>query len=84
MRYRFCNLADDLDISDIGFGAEQFKPKAGTPPATVFAHKYVRPDLRPDPNSDAEFWIPRGVGYDLSGFVKSKEAGARIVNLSKM
>lgn len=39
-------------------------------------HPFVRPDIRPPVG---EYFTPRGVGYDLAGFVESKEAGARIV-----
>lgn len=79
---QFVIVADNLSISDIGFGEDGFKPTVQEHPRKdIPAHAYVRPDLRPDPNSDAEFWTPRGVGYDLSGFVKSKEAGARIISM---
>lgn len=33
------------------------------------------------PDGGGEYWSPRGVGYDLSGFVRSKEAGERIVSM---
>ena len=42
--------------------------------------KYVRPDLRP---AEGEYWSPRGIGYDLSGFVKSKQAGERLLQIVK-
>ena len=38
--------------------------------------KYERPDLKP---AEGEYWSPRGIGYDLSGFVKSKQAGERLL-----
>jgi hypothetical protein len=44
------------------------------------AHKYVVPDLRP---TTAEYFRPRGIGYDLAGFVKSKQAGERILEIVK-
>lgn len=33
-------------------------------------------DIRPE---EGEYWRSRGVGYDLSGFVKTKSAGERIL-----
>ena len=50
-------------------------PRNGTP-----KWKYVRPDLRP---AYGEYWSPRGIGYDLSGFVKSKQAGERLLDIVK-
>lgn len=41
---------------------------------------YVAPDERPE---DGEYWTSRGVGYDLSGFVKSKPAGERLLRMVK-
>ena len=46
----------------------------------VKKHAFHAPDVRPEVG---EYWSPRGIGYDLSGFVKSKEAGERIVNMFK-
>ena len=43
--------------------------------------KYVAPDKRP---KDGEYWKSRGVGYDLSGFVKSKLAGERLLRMVKL
>lgn len=42
---------------------------------------YVAPDSRPE---DGEYWNSRGVGYDLSGFVKSKLAGERLLRMVKL
>ena len=50
------------------------------PRASIPAHEYMSPDIRPE---YGEFWNPRGVGYDLSGFVKSKQAGERILEMVK-
>ena len=50
-------------------------PRKGTP-----KHKFVRPDIRPE-NGIGDFCNPRGVGYDLACFVKSKEAGQRITDM---
>ncbi|MDD4187506.1 MAG: hypothetical protein PHX04_01875 [Bacilli bacterium] len=87
----FVILADGLNVSRMGFGtgkkdAEgkdifaypillQAHPRKGIP-----SHEFVRPDIRPE-NGIGEFCKPRIVGYDLACFVKSKEAGARIVNM---
>lgn len=76
----FVILADGIGRSRIGFGSPavfpelQPHPRAGTP-----KHLYVRPDVKPE--QGGEYWQPRGVGYDLSGFVKCKEAGERIVQM---
>ncbi len=39
---------------------------------------YELPDVRPE---YGEYWQPRGIGYDLSGFVKCKQAGIRILEM---
>lgn len=39
---------------------------------------YELPDIRPE---YGEYWQPRGIGYDLSGFVKCKQAGIRILEM---
>ena len=79
----FVILADGLTKSRIGFGSSDdspaFYPELQTHPRRgIPSHEYVRPDVRPDVG---EYWSPRGVGYDLSGFVKSKDAGERIVKM---
>ncbi|MGM9878178.1 MAG: hypothetical protein ACI33S_05985 [Bacilli bacterium] len=50
-------------------------PRKGT-----LKHKFVRPDIRPG-NGEGDFCNPRGVGYNLTCFVKSKEAGQRITDM---
>jgi hypothetical protein len=63
-------------------------PMVGEHPRRDIAkHEYVRPDIRPD-DGIGEFWEPRGVGHDghapnISGFVKSKQAGERILEWFK-
>ena len=42
---------------------------------------YECEDKRPE--SGGEYWSSRGVGYDLAGFVVSREAGERILNMVK-
>lgn len=81
----FVILADGLKESGIGFGTGtsdvytypklQAHPRKG-----ISKHKFVRPDIRPE-NGIGEFCKSRGVGYDLACFVKSKEAGKRIVDM---
>jgi len=76
----FVILSDDLTHSAISFGEERFTPQLQTHPRLgIPKHEYVRPDIRPE--TEGDFWAPRGIGYDLSGFVKSKEAGARIIDM---
>jgi len=61
-------------------------PTVGEHPRRDIAkHEYVKPDIRPD-DGIGEFWTPRGVGHDghspnISGFVKSKQAGERILEM---
>lgn len=43
---------------------------------------YTRPDKRPS-SGIGEYFKPRGVGYDLAGFVESKLAGERIIEMFK-
>lgn len=50
-------------------------PRRGIP-----AHDLVIPDIRPE-EKDSDYCYPRGVGYDLACFVKSKEAGERITEM---
>ena len=45
------------------------------------AWHYEKPDVKP--NGGGEYWKPRGIGYDLSGFVKSKQAGERLLETVK-
>lgn len=86
----FVLLADGQRKSGIGFGTGkkdengktifeypelQVHPRKGIP-----WHKWVQPDPRPE---YGEYWNPRGIGYDLSGFVKSKQAGERLLTMVK-
>ena len=48
-------------------------PREGIP-----KHPLVIPDIRPE---EGDYCYPRGVGYDLACFVKSKEAGERITEM---
>lgn len=51
-------------------------PRLGTP-----KWHYELPDIKPE--TGGEFWNPRGIGYDLSGFVKCKQAGERLLETVK-
>lgn len=73
----FIILADGLSQSRIGFD-DYFPERQPHPRQGIPKHEYVRPDIRP---REGEYWLPRGVGYDLSGFVKCKDAGERIVKM---
>ena len=53
----------------------QKHPRKGIP-----WHPYDFPDPRPE---YGEYWSPRGIGYDLSGFVQSKKAGERLLEMVK-
>lgn len=44
------------------------------------SHKWIQLDVRPE---YGEYWRSRGIGYDLSGFVKSKPAGERLLLMVK-
>lgn len=54
----------------------QEHPRKGIP-----WHPYIWPD--PKPENGGEYWTSRGIGYDLSGFVKSKKAGERLLQMVK-
>lgn len=76
-------LTDGLDISAIGTqnGPKTEYPKRiEHPRKDIPKWKYEWPDPRPE---EGEYFSPRGVGYDLAGFVKSKAAGERIIELAK-
>lgn len=87
---QFVILADGLTKSRIGYGTNRKDAKGETifeyptlqehPRKDIPKHKYVRPDVRPV-NGIGEFCNPRGVGYDVACFVKSKEAGQRITDM---
>ncbi len=74
----FLLLPDYMEQSTIGLGENSEKPIVEKHPREgILKHTYKRPDVKPE--NGGEFWSPRGIGYDLSGFVKSKEAGERVV-----
>ena len=87
---KFIILKDGLKKSSVGLATQKNDKDGNTiyefpllsvhPRKGVLKHPYVRPDIRPD-NGIGEFATPRGVGYDIACFVKSKEAGKRIVEM---
>lgn len=79
----FVILGDGIKECPIMFGNEKYKPKLQKHPRVgKWPHEFVRPDIVPK-GIEGEFWDPRGIGYDLSGFVKTKAAGERIVKMVK-
>lgn len=78
----FVILADGLTESSFSFGENKWKPILVKHPRNgTMKHEYIRPDE--PPIDGGEWWNPRGVGYDLSGFVKCKQAGERIIAMIK-
>lgn len=86
----FVILSDDIRKSSIGFGTDKKDENGNTifeyperqehPRKGIPWHPWVAPDPRPE---YGEYWSPRGIGYDLSGFVKSKQAGERLLEMVK-
>ena len=90
---RHCKLTFEIR-SDNGKGIVQYgsHPENPSDPNSEsvmeYAHRIAHPrsgvsawhwepkDIRPE---EGEYWSSRGVGYDLSGFVKTKAAGERIL-----
>lgn len=77
-------MADDHTSYEKGIAIEKgdfvypivgFHPREG-----ILTHELHVPDVRPE-DGVGEFCIPRGVGYDLACFVKSRESGNRIVSM---
>lgn len=89
-KHTFVILSDGIKVSAIGFGKGtdsdgktifeypelQEHPRKGIP-----WHPWVQEDPRPE--NGGEYWKPRGIGYDLSGFIKSKKAGERLLEIVK-
>lgn len=75
----FYIVSDHLSVSTIGHGDPAVFPEVSPHPrAHVPAHNLVVPD---NPPPEGEYFAPRGVGYDLAGFVRCKQAGERIVQM---
>lgn len=78
----FVILADDVvDSKDYKEGNTDY-PLVNEHPNKIDRMVWFAPDIRPDV-PDADFFNSRGIGYDLAGFVKSKEAGERIIKMTK-
>lgn len=86
----FVILADDIRKSSFGFGTNQKNERGETifeypelqphPRKGIPWHPYTFTDPRPE---YGEYWSSRGIGYDLSGFIKSKQAGERLLMMVK-
>lgn len=83
----FMVLADGLEKSSIGTYASKNSKEAEFPiriehPRKAVGPKweYEWPDLKPE---YGEYFASRGIGYDLAGFVKSRQAGERIVEMAR-
>ena len=84
-------LADNLRESRVGFGTGrkdengddimEYPKRIEHPRKGIPKHAYQWPDPRPE--GGGEYWNSRGIGYDLSGFVKSKKAGERLLEMVK-
>ena len=73
---RFGTGRKDSEGKDIMEAAILIKhPRIG-----IEAWHWELPDIKPD---NGEYWSSRGLGYDLSGFVKSKQAGERLQQMVK-
>ncbi len=70
-------LANGLGIEKNGYVYPVVSPH---PREGIPKHKFVVPDIRPE-DGRGDYCYPRGVGYDLACFVKSKEAGLRITEM---
>jgi hypothetical protein len=84
-------LPDGMSVSRVGFGTNrkdadgkeimEYPRRIEHPRKGIPKHAYEWPDPRPE--GGGEFWYSRGIGYDLSGFVKSKKAGERLLEMVK-
>jgi len=74
---RFTILSTGIKESCIGIN-DYFPVLEAHPRYGILKHKFENPDARPEVG---EYFKPRGVGYDLAGFVVSKKAGERIIKL---
>lgn len=87
----FVILPDGIEKSKAGFGTNRKDADGNTifeypkriphPRHGIPKHAYEWPDPRPE--NGGEYWNSRGIGYDLSGFVKSKQAGERLLAMVK-
>lgn len=92
---RSCGLhyqifADGIKKSSVGFETNRKDKNGNTimeypvlsphPRKGIQSWHWEAPDLKPE---YGEYWSPRGIGYDLSGFVKSKQVGERLLKMVK-
>jgi hypothetical protein len=73
-------IADGYSDSGFRYGKDSIKAVFVDHPNKKRFHYYIRPDIKPEVG---EYFKPRGVGYDLAGFVESRLAGERIINMFK-
>ena len=76
--------SSDLGRTDENGNKIREKPILISHPRKGMKHwNYVAEDAKPD-SMEGEYWKSKGVGFDLSGLIKSKEAGLRILNMVKL
>lgn len=81
----FVLLAEGLEKSTIGYGENSIYPELQPhpKPSSNRKWKWIKPDKRPI--DGGEFFNSRGVGYpDLAGFIESKQAGERLLEMVKL
>ena len=77
---RFDNLNYTIPWYGAGYGVGRKGMEVFIESGNYFKTMPIVPDVRP--NGEGEYWHSRGPGYpDISGFVKSKQAGERIDNM---
>lgn len=77
----FVVLMDGYSEVPFTIGEDKEQPTISKHPREgLWPHDFVRPDIKPK-GIDGEFWYPRGVGYDLAGFVTCKVSGERIIKM---
>lgn len=85
-KLKFIILVDGVTKSSFGIKENSTRPfeypnLIEHPRKGIEKWEYQWPDDRPD--SGGEYFSPRGIGYDLAGFVNSKKAGERIIKMVK-
>ena len=74
-----CNSSYKLSYSSLSFGKDKTVLLQFSKNDEI--DYYEGEDKQPE--DGGEYWYSRGVGYDLAGFVVSKEAGERLLTLVK-
>lgn len=84
-QYEFVTLLSGATMSDIGVLAANnsfvYLKKQEHPRKDIPRHAYDTPDVQPP--TGGEYWMPRSINYDLPGFIRSKNAGNRILSMIK-